>query len=65
MAAMVKGRFDQIDSDHDGVLDISELTKFADTIPGLGNRQAAATAQTDQQKAEAQAVADALKDPTP
>jgi hypothetical protein len=65
MAAMIKARFDQIDSDHDGLLNIAELTKFADTIPGLGSRPAAQTGQTAQQKADAEAVADALKDPTP
>ncbi len=37
MATMIKSRFAEFDANHDGVLDMPELTKFADKLmPGLG-----------------------------
>jgi mono/diheme cytochrome c family protein len=65
MAVMFKARFDAIDGDRDGAINMTELTKFADTIPGFGSRPTAQAGQTAQQKAETRAVAEALADPTP
>ncbi|MEP7210675.1 MAG: hypothetical protein ABI740_07550 [Alphaproteobacteria bacterium] len=45
MASMIKSRFAEIDTDHDGVIDMTELTKFTDkAMPGFGGSRPAAAA---------------------
>jgi mono/diheme cytochrome c family protein len=68
MSATFKSRFAEIDTDHDGALDMTELTKFADKVmPGFngGGRAASGASATNTSANGATTATTASGDPTP